>query len=299
MSAGSCFGFEVHSDLALRYLRDGGDTSSLTIDIAGQGPGGAFIGAWAPSPEAPTLDARLHESPGGYRLWVGGEGGGWFEIEPVAGRVGVPPDVPEVRREERLWGIPAALCFLAQGDLSLHAAAIEVEGAAVLIAAPSRFGKTTLAGACAAHGLRLLSEDLCRLQVDGDPRVIPGPAMLRLRHDVADALDIDGAEVLARDDDRVHLALPVASRGSCDPLPLRAIVLLYGESERIELTELAAPAALADLWALSLRLPGEQEAARCFAGASALAASVPVYGLVRPITFASLAATVEAVAGVG
>ena len=51
------------------------------------------------------------------------------------------------------------LCFRARGDTALHAAAVEVDGQAVVLGAPGTFGKTTLAAAFHAAGHRLLSED--------------------------------------------------------------------------------------------------------------------------------------------
>ena len=63
------------------------------------------------------------------------------------------------RREARLFGLPAALCFMTRGDVAVHAAAVDVDGSALLLAAPGRFGKTTLAAAFAGEGFRLLAED--------------------------------------------------------------------------------------------------------------------------------------------
>ena len=148
------------------------------------------------------------------------------------------PDTENVvRREERLWSIPAMLCFLARGDAALHAAAVEVDGQAVVLAAPGSFGKTTLAAAFHAAGHRLLSEDTTCIRGAEAPLVVPGPAMLRLRHDVAEQLEIPNATPVGTvEDDRVHLALDPAVRGDCSPVPLRAIVLLRHADEgfRIE-----------------------------------------------------------------
>ena len=54
----------------------------------------------------------------------------------------MPLGVEPVRREERLWGIPAALALIRRGDVAVHAAAVEIDGRALLFAGPGRFGKT-------------------------------------------------------------------------------------------------------------------------------------------------------------
>src|SRR5438034_1082947 len=117
-----------------------------------------------------------------HRMWTDLEG--WFEIDAANRSVTVPPCSDPVRREERFWGVPVSLCYLLRGDVGIHAAAVEVEGAGVLLAAPGRSGKTTLAGAFLAAGHRLLSEDLSCCRSSPVPLLLPGPAMLRVRRDV-------------------------------------------------------------------------------------------------------------------
>jgi hypothetical protein len=296
---GTCFGYAVRSSMDFEYLRGGGAGDVLEIRPGSQdgpGPDGRLLVEWKPLPGKPFLDARLYGDGSCYRLWINGAGGGWFEIRPEGpSTIGVPPTGDCVRREERIWGVPAMLCFLARGDLPLHAAAVEVNGAAVLLAAPSQFGKTTLAAAFAAHGHRVLSEDLCCLRVGASLSVLPGPAMLRLRHDVAAGLGFDNWPVIGRDADRVHVALPDATRGSCEPVPVRAAVFLRETSVGLELTRMGPAEVLPDLWALSFRLPTHADRLRCFEGIVRLADEVPVWNLARPVRFDALTATVERV----
>ena len=168
-----------------------------------------------------------------------------------------------MRREERLWGVPTMLCFLARGDVPLHAAAVNVGGEAVLLAAPGYYGKTTLAAGFDAAGYRVLAEDVACIRFAPEPHVVPGPALLRVRGDVAESFDLPGARAVAESDNRVHFSLDPARRGDCTPVPLHAIVLLRKGEDGIALERVAAADTLRDLWLLSFRLPTLEDRDRC------------------------------------
>ena len=292
-SLATCFGFAVRSSLPFHYLR-AGDGSPLDVSAPSaveDGDIGETLLEWAPSSRFP-LAGRLVRAEPGFRLFV--DTWGWFLIDPAAPQVTLPATENLVRREERLWSIPAMLCFLARGDAALHAAAVEVAGRAVVLAAPGSFGKTTLAAAFHAAGHRLLSEDTACIRGGEAPLVVPGPAMLRLRHDVARQLEIPNATRIGTvEDDRVHLALDPAVRGDCTPVPLRAIVLLRHADEGFRIEPASPDQAVRDLWALSFRLPTDADRARCFTQVVDLARSVPVWNLYRPMTMRDLPATVD------
>jgi hypothetical protein len=293
-SPGTCFGFAVRSSLPFHYLRGGAGSPlavSTTSTVDDDDDGGEVLFDWTPSPRFP-LAGRLVRAAPGFRLWV--DTWGWFLIDPDAPRVSVPETANVVRREERLWSIPAMLCFRARGDAALHAAAVEVDGQAVVLGAPGSFGKTTLAAAFHAAGHRLLSEDTTCIRGANAPLVVPGPAMLRLRHDVAEQLEIpNAAQVGTVPDDRIHLALDPAARGDCSPVPLRAIVLLRHADQGFRITRAAAAQAVQDLWALSFRLPTGADRLRCFEAMVHLTRTVPVWDLHRPLTMRDLPATVD------
>jgi hypothetical protein len=273
VSDGACYGFGVRSSVPLEYLREGGgDLLEVTESArSSHNHGDQRLLHWRPTRDQP-LDAELWSNGAGFRLRIGAAG--WFSVEPAERRIEIPV-AGGLRAEERLWGIPIVLCFRARGDLPLHAAAVEVDGGAVLLAAPRTYGKTTMAAAFHRAGHRVLSEDTSCLPLGPEPTVVPGPAMLRIRRDVAAALDLPRARRLAEDLDRVHYALD--DPGDCTPVPLRAVVFLDEGGTNAGLQTVDAHEAIRDLWALSFRIPTEEDVSRSFAGVTDLAGAVPVF----------------------
>jgi hypothetical protein len=274
---GACYGYEVRSELEFGYLRlGGGDALEVSPGDPPDQPPGDLLLEWLP-PAFPT-HVRLHADGDGYRMWI--DGGGWFAVDPHGPRIVVPPEAAPVRREERLWGLPILLCFLARGDVPLHASCVEIDGRALLLAGPGRVGKTTLAAAFAAAGYRVLAEDLVCLRPGPAPSVIPGAAMLRVRLDVVDAFHIPGAAELLRDTDRAHLSL-ASRRGTCEPVPLAGIALLKEADTDPRLERIAGADVVRDLWIVSFNLPTHVDRARCFRAVAGLATSTTTWSLTR------------------
>jgi hypothetical protein len=294
---GVVFGWEVRSSLAFSYLRSG---SGITLDVeerdAGPEPAGVPLLEWEPRPEHP-FHARLHGFEDGHGVWIGGMGG--FTEHPADGdgapRLTVPPGVEPVRREERLWGIPAALGLIERGDVAVHAAAVELDGRALLFAGPGRFGKTTLAARFLRDGHRVLAEDLTCVHPGATPVVLPGPAMLRVRRDVYERLHIEGAHAVADDPERIHLALDEGLRGSSDPVPLAGIVFLRRGTPGVELFRVRPDQYLAELWSVSFNLPIDRDRLRHFDKVAQVAFSVPLWVLDRPLRFDTLDEVVDRV----
>lgn len=287
-TTGTCFGYEVHSSVALSYLRRGGGAGVLEVAASDEDPSRA-PGELLLEMERPS---RLFRDGGSFRLWAGGVG--WYAVDPSAPRVDVPADADPLAREERLWGLPAVLCFRERGDLPIHASAVDVGGEAILLAAPGRFGKTTLAAGFCRAGHRVLAEDLSCVRLSAPPAVLPGPAMLRVRRDVAAGLDLPLLK-LGESEDRVHYALD-GRAGDGAPVGLRGIVLLTDFGPRTTLERVHTERAVRDLWALTFRLPTAADRARSFAEVAQLAESVPVWELSRPRRLADLEAVVERIA---
>jgi hypothetical protein len=288
----SVFGFTIRSTLALRFLRHGGGAESLEV-IEEPNPdnptSGELLGEWPLQGTAYPAHARLFRVPCGYEYET--SDAGRFRIDLDSGRIEVPRDGDLLLREQRLHGLPMILSFLARGDISLHAAAVEVESGAVLLAAPSRFGKSTLALAFQRAGHRVLSEDLicCR---PATAEAIPGPALLRIRPDVHSDDLPEGLFIAARRDDRVFLGFDAAHAGTGAPVPVRAMVFLReGHSLTVEPAEPVT--ALKDLWGLNFRTGTEEGRADSFRSLSLLAGSIKSWNLRRPLTLDALPDTVD------
>lgn len=292
--AGICFGFAVRSDLQMSLTRAGGSVVAVPLEVSA-GPTGPVatdqpVIRWQRSGGA-ALDVAVFRSADRVDWRVHVEGGGWFDVRP--GRITVPEDHESVRREERLWGLPALLAFRGRGDLAVHASAVEVGGRAVLLAGPTRAGKTTLATAAAARGRRVLSEDLCCVRLGSTPLLLPGPASLRVRHDMTSLLQ-NQPEAGIRDlqDDRLHVALGRAAAGSGDPLPVAAVMLLR-EGDGPLVVRRDGALALRELWTVTQRMPETQDRSATFHQLGRLVDAVPVLDLVRPLRLDSLTATLD------
>lgn len=294
---GCCFGFQVRSSLAFHYLREGkGDPLEVvSVPALDQRVVGKQLKEWLPRPGHP-FHAKLYAAGAAFQLWI--ENFGWFLIHPEDAWIGVPEGVDEVRREEHLWGMPAALCFLRRGDLPIHAASVEVGGGAVLLAAPGRFGKTTLAAAFLQYGHRVLAEDLTCLRLAPEPAVVPGPAMLRLRRDVLGQFRPRDARMVGDYGERVSFAVDGPMRGSCEPVPLHGVVLLR-EGPSVRLDAVSPPDVVRELWALSTRFPTDDDRRRCFAILGGVAASIPSWRLSRPLRIEDLPAIIESIRALG
>jgi hypothetical protein len=284
-SSSACYGFEVRSSLPLQYLRPGaGPPLTVTEGEEIRIPESEPVRRWIPRPEHP-FEADLYRDGDLFTLWI--KDTGLYVIDPTAPSIQVPLNAEPVSREERLWGFPAALCFIERGDLPLHAAAVEAGSRSLLLAAPGRFGKTTLASAFLRAGPRVLSEDISCLS-GIPPSVVPGPAMLRVRHDSYERMEFPGTHRVGADEDRVHLALDENARGDGKPVPLAGVVLLRKGDGPATLERVPAPDAVQDLWALSFKISTEADRIRCFEAVVTLADTVPVWNLSRQLVYAEI-----------
>lgn len=293
-TVGTCYGFAIRSSLDFLFLRaEDGEAETLRVTAPStppDGDAGELIQQWRPAPDLP-FEGSLYRD--GTRFQFQTAQSRWFFIDVDGPSVTLPEDPNTVRREERLWGIPAILCFLARGDLQLHAAALEIEGEAIVIGAPRTHGKTTLAATFHNAGFRLLNEDVTCICDLSAPHIVPGPAVLRLRRDTAERLEIRNVTEVGQRDDRVHFAIDPALRGDCRPLPLKALLLLRESAEGYRLDRAAPADAVRDLWPLSFNLPDPRDRARCFAALTDLTRTTPVWNLYRPFRLEDLPGAVN------
>ena len=287
----SVFGFRIRSDLPLRFLRNGGGVEPLEV-VGSDEPSssqGELLGEWPLQGTVYPAHAKLMRVPSGYEYWT--SDAGRFCVDLQHGRIEVPSGGEPLLREQRLHGMPMILSFLSRGDVSLHAAAVEIGSVAVILAAPSRYGKSTLAFAFQRRGHRVLSEDLicCRPTT---AEAIPGPALLRLRPDVFHQVLPDGLSVVAERPDRVFVGFDAERCGTSAPVRIEAVVFLREASE-LAVEEVPRTTALKDLWRLSFRTGTDADRADSFQRLAALAGGVAAYNIYRPLLLTSLDSTVD------
>jgi len=275
------FGFEVEAPFPLRTARASDLGDRLVVDMADvdeAGTGSPLLN-WTPGPGNP-LDAALSaRSRGGYLLDI--TDAGRYVIEPESGHITMPVMPEGPLREIRLLGLPLLLCFLARGDVSLHGAAVLGPSGAIVLAAPGRHGKTSLAATLTRLGFRLLTEDLCCMRTGDEISLYPGPASLRVREDMAaHLLPVDGMHEIGSLDDRLVLA--ATHPGDGGPVPVSGVVLLKGFEEAGSLHQVDPLTSLPNLWLLSFHLPTEEDRARKFNQLVDLVDSVPVWELTQP-----------------
>jgi len=287
--AQSCFGFRICSSEQFRFVRHGGGGEVLNVRRTAESfeaGDDSPIFTWTLRDPNATVNARLYGRDGIFRFWA--SDAGWYRIDPATWTIEMSDHADEIRKEQRLWGIPTMVCARHRGDLVLHAAAAEIAGGAVLLAAPGRFGKTTLALALHRGGYRLLTEDSACCTSSSVPELYPGPTSVRLRPDMFDGTAPAGTTVTAVRDDRIHLALDSQRAGDGRPVPLKALIFLRESADRVFLERVNAGEALPDLWTLSLRFRGTDEHRRAFGQLGHFASVVPIWNLHRPLRSATL-----------
>jgi hypothetical protein len=288
-SAQSCFGFRISSPEQFRFVRHGGGRETLNVRRAvesleaGDDPP---LFTWTLRDPAATVNARLYGREGIFRFWA--SDAGWYRIDPATFTIEMSDHPDDIRKEQRLWGIPTMVCARHRGDLVLHAAAVEIEGGAVLLAAPGRFGKTTLALALHRSGYRLLTEDTACCTSSSATALYPGPTSVRLRPDMFDGVAPAGTTITAVRDDRVHLALDSQRAGDGRPVAVKALIFLRESDDKVFLERVNSGEALPDLWTLSLRFRGQDEHRRSFSQLGQFASVVPIWNLHRPLRWDTL-----------
>ncbi len=146
----------------------------------------------------------------------------WGEVNPfIQGRV-----------------LPLALNFL--GAVTLHGAAVVVDGGVVALLGTSGTGKSTLSASFHAMGHTLVADDLVSVWQDGgEPVVEWGPNHVRLDQNSLDFVTGRmGGDVHAEPDyDKTRVTLRAEQADVSASLPLRTIYLL----ERVKADELEGP----------------------------------------------------------
>ena len=163
------------------------------------------------------------------------------------------------------------------GREGVHAAAVEIEGHAVVLMGESGRGKSTLATALCARGARLLADDVSVLRVSDEGLVVVDPTTHRtwLAHEVA--AEMTGSN--GSHSPRVHKVPVDAQNPGQDPYPVGAVfVVRYQNGAPLlgdPLGKLDAfRAILSNMFNLVVRTP--ERARRQFQIATQIADQVPI-----------------------
>lgn len=291
---GSCYGFEVRSVMPFRYLREGSGTPlsvEETDENLAERPG-RLIQTWPAIPKRRAL-TELYRRDDGYCVRIGDAVPNWFHIASGADVIRLSTTSYPAHREVQLWTTPITVAATSVGALALHAAAVDLDGGAILLVAPSGSGKTTTATGFHARGFRLLSEDLSCCTPGSPGAVLPGPGLIKLRHDVASRLTVHDLEAVAETTEKVYCSIDPSARGTGDPVPLRAIVFLGVHESPPQLRDVASHDALRDLWGMSFSFPDDESRARCFRLLARLVEDIPLHHLTRRLDRDALDWTVE------
>jgi hypothetical protein len=192
------------------------------------------------------------------------------------------------------------LCHL-RGILPLHASAIAVRDGSIAFAGNSGDGKSTMAAALNRHGYPIVADDVtCFRSGSGPIAIWPGVTRLRLWQSAMDGLGYASAGVERELRGYDKFLVPAGSVP--DPhlsLPLRAIYCLEWarEGSSVGIERVRGAAALG----LVLENVYRHELAEriglepfIFGCCARIASQVPVYRLIRPMDYRSLAGVLEA-----
>lgn len=117
--------------------------------------------------------------------------------------------------------------------LPLHGSCVELDGQAILFCGPSGQGKSTLAAALAAQGLRVLSDDVTPvlLPPDGPPLAVPSYPRQKLWQDSLTALGLTAGERVRQAGEIEKFSCDLAARFCPRPLPVAAAIHLTTEKK--------------------------------------------------------------------
>ncbi len=290
----TCTGFTIDSESPILFGRSGSEHPLHVEMSTGQAPTelGQQLVEW---PRIPGKRAKttIYLDGNSYGVSIGDYQ--QFIVDLERESIQVWGDTEPPMREALLWSTPTALCAIHRGDVALHAASIDLGGRAVLLAAPTTAGKTTLAAAFHAAGFRTLSDDLSCCRTEGGDWVYPGPAVLRMRLDMASTLGLPDTYVPYRSDVKVYNAINPDRRGTGEKVPLCGILFLREGEGPPRFEARRPPDTLRDLWSQSFFLPGDEDHVRGFGGLADVVRRVPAWDLFRELTVDALADTIEAI----
>jgi len=280
----SLYGLRVHSEIALPapIAQNALPPYDLQIQLDGRKamPDGAPAGQLvARLNVGDTCVYTLTDTGDGYVLRFRRVGEFWIarDLRTVRTHLftGVHPDMAALV----LVGCLISCILILAGESPLHASAVEIGGAVLAFLGGPGMGKSSLAALLCAEGARLVTDDLLRLQPDGDGfRCFPGTAQIRLHNDVAPLAENFAATALGTTPDG-RIAVGVNDNQSMPRLGAIVIPHLSRDTARLKLQRLSRSKALLHLMSYA-RVPDlqrKEHLQRRLGLFGRIAASVPVF----------------------
>lgn len=228
MTRSSLWGITFDSEVPLPGRDPGPGPADVEIRF-GEVPGGID--------DVRSEGVAYQAGPGVFRFAIPGmvsfliRGGTEIVVDPAPG---THPDTVAVL----LLGTPMGALLHQRERIPLHAAAVEIDGAAVLISGFSSNGKSTVAAALHRLGHRVVADDVCAIHADDGPVIAePGPTELQLWKDGVRRLGMDTDYFLRARPELGRYRVPVTTVDG--PLPVSGIYVLGTHNrEGIEVDEI-------------------------------------------------------------
>ena len=204
-------------------------------------------------------------------------------------------DIPQLTIEHLLADQVEPRVLAYEGELIIHASAIDMNGTTILFVGTSGVGKSTLAASFDQSGTPMLCDDAVIVEfANGQATARALYPSLRLHPDSLEALfpDIHPSSAVAHHGSKRRLRMPDQTMGSDDPLPIAAIFALgpAQTTSEIRISPLSAAevcmALVSNSFSLNpadLRLAGEK-----MRKAGLVAERVPAFSLDYPRDFGCL-----------
>ncbi|MCP4959249.1 MAG: hypothetical protein GY925_08290 [Actinomycetia bacterium] len=213
-----------------------GITFDTDIELPGRAPDETtdvtirFGSVPATIPEVRSEGAAYQAGPGLFRLAIPGVAAflisGGSEIVVEADESAHPDTIRLL-----LLGTPMGALLHQRERIPLHAAAVEVDGRAVLISGFSAHGKSTVAATLHKRGHTVISDDICAVHADDKGAVVvePGTTELQLWHDAVKRLGEEPGDYVRARPELQKYRVPVNTVS--EPLPASAMYVLGNHNQ--------------------------------------------------------------------
>ncbi len=272
------FGLEIESMLQCPELLTGGGGGDVSI----------HFGSVPSSLSGAKVKGQGYEAAQDRLLFTVDEVGRYLITDGNRVLIERFPGVEELTLRLYLLGSALGALLHQRGLLTLHGSAVATPTGCAIFLGESGMGKSTLAAAMGQRGYRLVTDDVCCIEIGeaGKPVIRPGYPQIKLWADAARMLgeEMKSLRRLHPDFDKGGL---VIDEGFSDaPLPLDRVYLLdVGQNSHCELQPLAGFEKLSALTCQTYRwyfLEGLGQKIDHFQQCATLAKQIPLTRIIRP-----------------